>query len=595
MTSTDERSGTISTMAAIAQENAERHKGVAAARYKQGDGWAETTYDDLWDRVHDLAAGLVDLGIAAGDRVCILANTRFEWTVANLAASSAGAVVVPIYPTNSPDECAWVLGDSGAKAVFCENAEAVAKVQEVRGELPELEHIIVIDGEVDDLPTMASVAERGAGVDDAELQARIEAVTNDDAYLIIYTSGTTGRPKGVVLTHGGFGVGRELVTEMGIIGAGDVVYLFLPLAHVFAQVIQADTLEAGATLAYFGGDTTQIVKELGEVKPTFFPSVPRIFEKIYSMATGMVTDENRADFEAAIDAGVRVHQAKQNGEEPSAEDEKVLAAADELMFGFVRSLFGGEMRFALTGAAPIAPEILRFFYAAGAPVFEGWGMTETTALGTINLPDAFKFGSIGKAVPGTEMRIADDGEIMIRGPVVFREYWNNPDATKETIQEDGWMHTGDLGSVDEDGYYTITGRKKDIIITAGGKNLTPANLEGDLRQSQWISQAVMYGDRKPYPVALITLDPDTIVPWAEKQGLPTDIAELAKRDEVKALIQADLDAANKKYAKVEQIKKFEILPADFSQDSGELTPTLKLKRNVVYENYADEIANLYSS
>ena len=583
------------TMSALAQQAASRHPDLVAARYKRGDEWVETTYAELGEMVRDLALGLIDLGVAAGDRVCVLANTRFEWTVTNLAINAVGAIVVPIYPTNSADEVAWVLGNSGAKVVVAENAMQVAKIEEVRGELPELDKVVLIDGDGGSLPTIESVAAAGrdAGLGD-ELAARIAGVQLSDPCLIIYTSGTTGRPKGVVLTNAGISEGRTLATEIGLMGPGDVIYLYLPLAHVFAQLVQADALEVGATIAYFGGDTTQIVAELGVVKPTVLPSVPRIFEKIYAMAVGMVPDDQRENFEQAVDVGVAVRQARHRGEDVAPEQEEMLALADELIFGLVRGLFGGEVNLAISGAAPIAPEILRFFYAAGVPVFEGWGMTETTSLGTLNLPDAFRFGTIGKALPGVEMKIAEDGEMLMRGPVVFKEYWKNPEATAGTIDADGWMSTGDVGEVDEDGYFTITGRKKDIIITAGGKNLTPANIEGDLRQSPWISQAVMYGDRRPFPVALITLDPETIVPWAEKEGLPTAIAELAQHETVRQMVQDEMDRANAKYAKVEQIKRFVILDQDFTQETGELTPTLKLKRNVVYENHADAISDLYS-
>ncbi|MBI2705731.1 MAG: long-chain fatty acid--CoA ligase [Actinobacteria bacterium] len=590
MTSTNKAAA---TMASLADDAAARYPDHVAARHRSGDGWTGTTYAQLGEMVRPLAKGLLRAGVGPGDRVCILSNTRFEWTVANLAVSATGAIVVPIYPTSSPDECQWVAGDSGARMVIAEDANQVAKIETVRDGLPALEHVVLIDGDGSGLPTLDSLAADGQDHDDSELRARIDAVTLDDPYLIIYTSGTTGRPKGVVLTHGGFAEGRRIVTELGLVGPGDVVYLYLPLAHVFAQLIQADVLEVGATIGYFGGDTTQIVSELSVVKPTVLPSVPRIFEKIYTMATQMVTDDARDDFQRAVDAGVRLREAEHRGDEPSEADKQTVAAADEVMFGLVRSLFGGELKFAISGAAPIAPEILRFFYAAGAPVYEGWGMTETSSLGTINLPDAYKFGTIGRPQPGVEMKIADDGEILIRGPVVFKEYWNNPAATAETIDHDGWMHTGDLGHVDDEGYFTITGRKKDIIITAGGKNLTPANLEGDLRQSPWISQAVMYADRRPYPVALITLDPETIVPWAEGQGLPTDIASLADRDEVRAMIQSEVDRVNANYAKVEQIKRFRILDHDFSQETGELTPTLKLKRNVVYREYVADFDELY--
>ena len=288
---------------------------------------------------------------------------------------------------------------------------------------------------------------------------------------------------------------------MALFGQGDVVYLYLPLAHVFAQLIQADCVEVGAAIAYWGGDTTQIVGELGVVKPTVLPSVPRIFEKVYSVAMSMVPPGGEDDAAKAIALGLKVRQARARGEEVSAEDEAAFEKVDSEMFALVRSIFGGRIKLAISGAAPIAPEILEFFYAAGVPVFEGWGMTETTSIGTLNLPDAFKFGTIGRPVAGADVRIADDGEIEMAGEMIMREYWRNPEATDEVMTDDGYLRTGDLGAIDDDGYVTITGRKKDIIITAGGKNLTPANLEGDLRRSRWISQAVMFGDRKPYPVA----------------------------------------------------------------------------------------------
>jgi long-chain acyl-CoA synthetase len=308
---------------------------------------------------------------------------------------------------------------------------------------------------------------------------------------------------------------------------------------------------------------------------------------------GMVPAERQQEIADAIRLGVAVRLAARDGKAVSAADTERFEKVDAEMFALVRGIFGGRLKLAISGAAPIAPEILEFFYAAGVPVFEGWGMTETTSLGTLNLPDAFKFGTIGRPIPGADIRIAPDGEIEIAGEIVMKEYWRNPEATAATFTEDGYLRTGDLGSFDEDGYVTITGRKKEIIITAGGKNLTPSNLEGDLRRSRWISQAVMYGDRRPYPVALITLDAEEIVPWADAQGLPADVAELAEHEEILRLIQAELDEVNSRYAQVEQIKRFKILRHDFTLESGELTPSLKLKRNVVYTNYADEFDALY--
>jgi long-chain acyl-CoA synthetase len=355
----------------------------------------------------------------------------------------------------------------------------------------------------------------------------------------------------------------------------------------------ADCIEVGAAIVFWGGDTTQIVAELGQLKPTVLPSVPRIFEKVYSLAMGMVPPGGEADLTRAIRAGIQIRNAQQLGEEVAPDDRELFEQVDREMFALVRGIFGGRLRYAVSGAAPIAPQILEFFYAAGVPVFEGWGMTETTSIGTLNLPDAYRFGTIGRPVAGAVVRLAEDGEIELAGDMVMRGYWNNPDATEDTMTEDGFLRTGDLGAIDEDGYVSITGRKKDIIITAGGKNLTPANIEGDLRRSRWISQAVMYGDRRPYPVALITLDPEEILAWATAEGLPADLAELADHERVRALVQAEIDRANASYAKVGQIKRFTILPRDFSLDSGELTPSLKLKRNVVYERYADELDRLY--
>ena len=446
----------------------------------------------------------------------MLSNTRVEFTLVDLAASSAGAIVVPVYPTNSADECAWVLGDSGATIVVCETADQVAKVDSVRADLPALAHVVVIDGPAQGAMPLADVEASGEGADPAELERRAGAADLDDPCLIIYTSGTTGRPKGVVLTHRGFAAGRRSAIEMQLFGEGDVVYLYLPLAHVFAQLIQADCIEVGATIAYFGGDTTQIVAELGAVKPTVLPSVPRVFEKVYSVAMSMVPAGGEQAAADAIALGLRTRQ----GAELTAAERTEFERVDSEMFALVRGIFGGRVKFAVSGAAPIAPEILEFFFAAGVPVYEGWGMTETTSIGTLNLPGAYKFGTIGRPVAGADVRIAEDGEIEMAGEMIMRGYWNNDAATADAMTADGYLRTGDIGAIDEDGYVSITGRKKDIIITAGGKNLTPANIEGDLRRSRWISQAVMFGDRKPYPVAVITLDAEQIVPWAQEQGLP---------------------------------------------------------------------------
>jgi long-chain acyl-CoA synthetase len=583
------------TLAELAGATADQFGDHVAARFKRDGEWRELTFEHARTRIEELALGLVAAGIAPGDRVAILSNTRVEWALVSLAVSAAGAVVVPVYPTNAASECEWVLGDSGTRLVVCEDATQVAKIERVRPQLPALEQVFVIDA-VDGVPSLDALVAAGAGQDRSELTRRQADVRIQDIYTIIYTSGTTGPPKGTVLTHANALSVSDKVRQLGIVAEGDTLYLYLPLAHVFALASLLAAYAMGATVVYFGGDTQQILQELIETKPTYVPSVPRIFEKLYGAALKLQAQASEVDrerFAKAIELGVDVRQRISRGEEVPAALRQAFDEADERLYQRVRGLFGGEVKQAITGAAPIAPEILEFFYACGVPVMEGWGMTETTAVATVGTLEHFKFGTVGRTMPGVEVRIAEsDGEILIRGDNVFREYWNNPEATAEALV-DGWLHTGDIGELDDDGYLKITGRKKDIIITAGGKNLTPANIENDLKASPFISQAVMHGDRRPYPVALITLDPEEILPWAAEQGLPEDLEQLAEADQVVALVQAELDRANANYAQVEQIKRFAILKRDLSVDDGELTPTLKVKRMVVNERYAELLDSLY--
>ena len=587
-----ERATGSSTIADLIELAAERYGDGAAIRYKQDGDWKDVSYSELGETVSEVGRGLIDLGIQPGDRVAILCQTRPEWTYADFGITSTGAVVVPIYPTNSPAECQWVAGNSDSRAIVCEDAEQVAKIRAVQRDLPALETIIVVDpsGDVGDAIPLDELRERGRGRDKAELSERTRAVTRDQPYTIIYTSGTTGPPKGCVLSHGNYRDVVTMVEQHAVVQAGDVAYLFLPLAHSFALLIQLTVLDLGATLAYFGGDPKQIIPELSEVKPSYLPSVPRIFEKLYTL----VTAHGDADqIKAATQVGIAVRALQAAGQEVPAELQAHYDGAEEKLFKNVRAAFGGQLRQATSGAAPIAQEILEFFFACGVPVLEGFGMTETATASTVSTVENYRFGSVGRALPGLDIRIADDGEVLLRGPNIFQGYYKNDDATADTII-DGWMHTGDLGRLDDDGFLYITGRKKDIIITAGGKNLTPANLENDLKQSRWISQAVMYGDRRPYPVALITLDPEEIPHFAREHELPEDLPSLSEEPKVIELIQAELDTVNSGYAQVEKIKKFVILDHDLSQETGELTPTLKVKRNVVNEKYADLFERLYS-
>ena len=584
-----------STVASLPGSAAQRFGSHTAARFKKDGEWRELSYAEMGEAIDEIALGLIDLGIEVGDRVCILAETRLEWTLASLGVSAAGAVAVPVYPTNAPSECKWVAGNSGARAIFCENDGQRAKIEDVRDGLPDLEHVIGIDEGGGEL-SLDELRARGRERDRGELAPRQEQVSPEDAYTIVYTSGTTGAPKGVVLTHANAMAVCQMVEELEFVEPGDVSYLYLPLAHVFALITMLATVDEGTTLIYFGGNTREILAEIIETKPTYVPSVPRIFEKLYGAAMKMVasgSDEEQERFRKAVKLGVEVRMRRQRGDEVPAELAEQFEQADKEIFQRVRGLFGGQVRQAVSGAAPIAPDILEFFYAAGVPVLEGWGMTETTGVGTVGTLDHFKFGTVGRALPGVEIKIAEDGEILCKGPHIFREYWRNPEATEETMS-DGWLRTGDLGELDDEGYLKITGRKKDIIITAGGKNLTPANIENDLKQSPFISQAVMYGDRKPFPVAMITLDPEEIVPWAKEQGLPEDMESLAENEKVHEIVQAELDRANSNYARVEQIKKFTILDHDLSVETGELTPSLKVKRNVIYDRYGDLFESLYS-
>jgi long-chain acyl-CoA synthetase len=588
-----------STIADLISRSADEHGERVAIRYKHDGEWHDVTYTRFAEIVQEIGLGLIDLGVQAGDRVCILANTRPEWSYADMAITSVGAVVVPIYQTNSPEECLWVISDSGATAIVCEDDAQLAKIAAIREQVPNLRTVIVMDPPAGEPPIPAialdEVRERGRARDGAELDARRAAVRPEDPFTFIYTSGTTGPPKGCVLSHGNYRSMTNMIREVRQIEDDEVIYLFLPLAHAFALLIQLAAFDLGTTIAYFGGDTKQIVGELMEVKPTYLPSVPRIFEKIYTLANAAIEakpPEEREQAAQAIALGTKVRNLQARGEQVPDELMKPFEEADEQLFKNVRAIFGGNVRHAVTGAAPISKEILEFFWAAGVPVLEGYGMTETATAATVGTIEDHKFGTVGKPFPGVEIKIAQDGEVLIKGPNIFQGYHNNADASFGSV-ENGWLHTGDLGSIDEDGYLSITGRKKDIIITAGGKNITPANLENDLKQCRWISQAVMHGDQRPYPVVLITLDEEEIATYAREHNLPEDTSKLCEESSVREMIGEQVERANRRYAPVEQVKKFVILPRDLTQETGELTPTLKVKRNVVATKYADVLDALY--
>jgi long-chain acyl-CoA synthetase len=539
---------------------------------------------------------LVELGVQKGDRVSILGNTRPEWTYFDFAALSIGATVVPIYQTNSPEECRYVLENSDSKIVIVEDAEQLEKVRAVRDQLPQLEQIVMMTGAAEDALSMDELAAKGSG-DASRWEQLYEAVTPEDICTFIYTSGTTGPPKGCIISHGNYRAMLDMVKETSVIEEGDLTYLYLPLAHSFALLIQLGSYDLGTAIAYWERDPLKILPNLAELKPSYFPSVPRIFEKIYTAATSAMEKEGglkKAIFNWAINVGAKMREAERSGRKPGFLLQRQYAFADKKVLSKIRGLFGGNIRLAVSGAAPINPEILRFFDAAGVLVLEGWGMTETSTAATISSPEDFKVGTIGKPFPGCEVKIADDGEILVKGPNVFQGYHKNPEATAETIVN-GWLHTGDIGEIDSEGFIKITGRKKDIIITAGGKNITPANLEAEIKQHPLVSQCVVVGDRRPYLVALVTLDPEEAVKYAQENNLPDDPAQLAANPDVKADIEAHVEKINQNFARVEQVKKIAILPQDLSQESGELTPTLKVKRAVVAQKHEGAIEQLYAA
>jgi long-chain acyl-CoA synthetase len=591
----EERGTKSTTLADLLPRAAQLYGSAPAVMFKDGQEWVKRSFVEVEETVRKLALGLVDLGVGKGDKVSILGNTRPEWTYFDFAALSVGATVVPIYQTNSPEECQYVLENSDAKVVVVEDDEQMEKIRAVRDQLPLLEHVVRMTGAGDDAISLDEVTARGTG-DAAEWERHWRAVTPEDICTFIYTSGTTGPPKGCVISHGNYRAMLEMVNQTSVIEGEDITYLYLPLAHSFALLIQLGSFDLGATIAYWERDPLKIMPNLAEVKPTYFPSVPRIFEKIYTTATSAMEKEGglkKAVFDWSIRVGGKMREAERTARKPGFLLRKQYEFADKRVLSKIRGLFGGKLRLAVSGAAPISPDILRFFDAAGVLVLEGWGMTETSTAATISTPDDFKIGTIGKPFPGCEVKIAEDGEILVKGPNVFQGYYKNEEATRETIVN-GWLHTGDLGEIDADGFIRITGRKKDIIITAGGKNITPANLEGEIKQHPLVSQCVVVGDRRPYLVALVTLDPEEAVAYAKEHGLSEDPAELARNGAVRTAIEAHLAKVNEKFARVEQVKKIAILPDDLSQETGELTPTLKVKRAVVADKHQGEIEQLYA-
>jgi long-chain acyl-CoA synthetase len=557
-------------------------------------GWREIGWAEAGERVDDYANGLLALGIRKGNAVAIIAQTTLDWTLFDLALAQIGAVGVPIYANSSAHDAAYVLGHSESIAVLCEDEEQLAKVNEHRDELPRLEHALTYA----DLAGLAARGKAYAARHPDALADALEAVEEDDLFTIIYTSGTTGPPKGCMISNRNEYEMVRAGDELGFTVEGDTMLLYLPLAHNFGRLMSLNGPYRGFTIALLP-DPLQAAEALLQVRPTVFPSVPRVFEKVHTAVLARFAAETGAKrklIDWALAVGREVSRLRQAGEPIPAALALRHRLADRLVFSKVKQRLGGRLRGALSGGAPLAREISEFFHALDVLIIEAYGLTECTSGATANSPTHFRFGTVGPALPGTELRVEEDGELLVRSETVFQGYYKDPAATEEVLSPDGWLRTGDIASIDEDGFVTITDRKKDILVTAGGKNVAPQNLENELKASRWISQALVVGDRRPYVSALVTLDEAELAAWAAEQGLEArDMGTLAAEPRVRELVQGIVDKVNAEHSRYEQIKRFEILPRDFTMDDGEVTPTLKLKRRVVLDHFADAVERLYET
>ena len=570
------------------------HEKKSAAKpilaHRQGSGpFQDITFAEMAEQVRRIAAGLMSLGLGDGDRVCLFSPTRYEFTLFDYAIWTAGCATVTIYDSSSADQVDWIVSNSGAKAIVCATDDLKKVFLEQAGERGTCEHIISLEA-----GGMEELIAAGAEISDDDVLARANAVGHDDLATLVYTSGTTGRPKGVELTVGNFvwtALQAEVVTT-DVINANSSTLMFLPLAHIFARVAQVVSIERGSKIAFSTG-VPQLMEELQMVRPTWVFSVPRVFEKIYNAAKQKADADGKGRiFDLAAKTAINYSTEEQAGK-VSLPTKIAHTVFDRLVYSKLRDVFGGRAKYAISGGAPLGERLGHFYNGIGVTVIEGYGLTETTAVSTASSPDSIRVGTVGRPIPGSTIAIADDGEVLIKGGHVLRGYWMNPEATSESIDSDGWFHTGDIGSL-EDGYLRITGRKKEIIVTAGGKNVAPAVLEDRMRSHPLISQAMVVGDNQPFIATLITIDPDEFPRWAEEHGKSGSVADNVDDDDLKAAIQEAVDHANKAVSKAESIRTFRILPTDFTIEGGELTPTLKVKRRVVADHFGSEIEAIYT-
>lgn len=573
-------------------ENLRDHPERAAVAVREGDRFVEWTMDRFAQEVRAAAKGLIGLGIEPGERVAVYAATRIEWTILDYAIWAAGGVTVPIYDTSSSDQVEWIVSNSDAVAIFVGTEEQQREYREVAERLTSLRH----DAYVLDHDGLEELARAGEDVPDDEVIRRSEAVTGDDIATIVYTSGTTGKPKGCVLTHHNFvwtvAQTQEVLGE--ILKPGRSTLLFLPLAHIFSRVIQVVCLRSGVVLGFSTG-LDDLREELQLQQPSFLLAVPRVFEKVLNGAQKKAHDEGKGwIFDRAADVATDLSRQRAQGS-VKLSTKLQHAVFDKLVYGKLRDAMGGKVEYAVSGGAALGERMGHFFDGIGITVLEGYGLTETTAPLAVNRPHAYRIGTVGQPLPGVTVRIAEDGEIVVRGGNVFQRYHENREATEEVLDADGWFRTEDIGDLDDDGFLRITGRKKDLIVTASGKNVAPAEVEDRLRAHPLISQSVLVGDGEPFIGALIALDTDELPEWAEKHGKrSSDIEDLRDDDDLRSELQAAVDQANRAVSRAEQVREFRVVPRDLTVEDGELTPTLKVKRSVVEDRFHDLIEDIYA-
>ncbi|MEU5841791.1 long-chain fatty acid--CoA ligase [Rhodococcus sp. NPDC047139] len=558
--------------------------------------WVPVTARQFAAEVRSVAKGLIASGIELGDRVAILSSTRYEWVLLDYAIWTAGGATVAIYETSSADQAQWILEDSGTKLLIVESSGHADTVREVAEGAPTVREVLQIEPASGVKSAVDELVARGAAVTDEQVEERRNQVTAESAATLIYTSGTTGRPKGVQLKHRHF-ASESAAASLALpdsMHEGQRTLLFIPMAHVFARLISFAAFDNKVTVGHTS-DLTTLLDQFAVFKPNFILSVPRVFEKVYNSAKQKAYDGGKGKiFEKASDVAIEYSKALENGG-PGLGLKIRHFVFDKLVYGKLKAALGGNVTKAVSGGAALGARLGHFFRGVGVTIYEGYGLTETTGGIIMNTPEAQKIGTVGKPFDGCAAKIAADGELLLKGPMVFDGYWQNDKATEEAIR-DGWFHTGDIGAIDEDGFISITGRKKELIVTAGGKNVAPAILEDSLRAHPLISQVIVVGDSKPFIGALITLDPEALPGWIERHNLPagTTVAELTKNPDLIAEIDEAVAETNKKVSKAESIRKYRILDTDFSIESGELTPTLKLKRNVIHEKHGEEIAAIYN-